>query len=143
MKYKKDEMVSNVSVLDEKNNDAADKKESSIILKLIISFFTGGGFSTLIGKMVGEKGVTEVIRLIDSTLVVVVVFLICLTVIICILINRIFEIKKIRIKINNKEPERENKLLQGSVQIIQQNIEELEYENAQLRKRLLNAKGKF
>ena len=98
MKYKKDEMVSNVSVLDEKNNDAADKKESSIILKLIISFFTGGGFSTLIGKMVGEKGVTEVIRLIDSTPVVVVVFLICLTVIICILINRIFEIKKLESK---------------------------------------------
>lgn len=94
-----------------------NKKESSIILKLIISFFTGGGFSTLIGKMLGEETI-DIFQLIDSMSAVVVVFLICLTIIVCILINRVFDLKEI--EINNKESQRD-KMLQESIQTIKKN----------------------
>lgn len=153
----KDKKVSNVYVLDgtidesenlttnEREPDIVemvkdvDKKESSIILKLIISFFTGGGFSTLINKILAGEEIIEFFQLIDSISAVVLVFLICLTIIVCILINRVFDLKEI--EINNKESQRE-KMLQESIQIIKKNNVELKHKNAELKKQLLKGNKK-
>lgn len=139
----KDQKVNNVYVLDgimdesenlttnqresdmvEINKDV-DEKESSIILKLIVSFITGSGFSTLINKLLEGEEIIEFFQLIDSISAVVLVFLICLTIIVCTLINRVFDLKEIEIK--NKESQRE-KMLQESIQIIKKNNVECKFQ---------------
>jgi len=153
----KDQKVNNVYVLDgimdesenlttnqresdmvEINKDV-DEKESSIILKLIVSFITGSGFSTLINKLLEGEEIIEFFQLIDSISAVVLVFLICLTIIVCTLINRVFDLKEIEIK--NKESQRE-KMLQESIQIIKKNNVELKHKNAELKKLLLKSNKK-
>lgn len=120
-------------------NKDVDEKESSIILKLIVSFITGSGFSTLINKLLEGEKIIEIFQLIDSISAVVLVFLICLTIIVCILINRVFDLKEIEIK--NKESQRE-KILQESIQIIKKNNVELKHKNAELKKQLLKSNKK-
>lgn len=133
-------LATNVRRSDKVEEDKdVDKKESSIILKLIISFFTGGGFSTLISKILGGEEITEIFQFFDSISGTVVVFLICLTIIACILINRVFDLKEI--EITNKESQRE-KMLQESIQTIKKNNEELKHKNAELKKQLLKSKKK-
>lgn len=120
-------------------NKDVDEKESSIILKLIVSFVTGSGFSALINKLLEGEEIIEIFQLIDSISAVVLVFLICLTIIVCTLINRVFDLKEIEIK--NKESQRE-KMLQESIQIIKKSNVELKHRNAELKKQLLKSNKK-
>lgn len=106
-----------------KTNTCTKPGKIKVFLRIIITFISGGGVTTLLDKFLENKDLIQVGKLINSWPFAIVIVAICMTVLLCILILEVFKTK--RVNNRNEELHMKNRELENKIHILEKKKEEI------------------